>query len=570
MSTSRVCCIVQIQSPLKQGQKQEPGQEANLLSREPAKLKRRTNREASLQRIFGQDYVPYEDRPKSPPPGSSHPEPFPETIDRKYKGRGKPSGLVKVEELKRNLEKSTILATSLSQRSQQSSSSAEVVRGNDRQSDFDLSMNTASAKEFDQRRSGVHRVRQDTSARSFTHIRSSATAMEEYLHYIYDGQRDHHRGTTNCKANESLLGSAASSPQIERNAQKREVAMGDVTSGLQDLKLEEPARIQMYTSQDSQVGETKVVSDAPWGMQNLHSIRRAPVDSILDVANGPHLRALRKSDVDDVRHRPKQLGEGSDDALHKQSEEGSDPVNIAATETTKQVRNEFGSPGPGTPGNTSGTSQLKGSESVPKEIVLKNVLRHMPHSVVVITACTPDPSGNPDVQDHYHRAMTVSSFTSVTMGETPVVSFNIKVPSRTFEGIEHWTSFRVHILSNSADGAAIANAFTTGDSDHGFRAITRLSVPASVKAPALSSPNDTLDSFPAPLIQHPSIVATLDCRLMEELTVEIHDHKVVFAAVERVSTPLARRVADQMEPIAPFVGLMYQDRAYKSVGQPQL
>ncbi|KAH6626785.1 flavin reductase like domain-containing protein [Chaetomium sp. MPI-SDFR-AT-0129] len=57
----------------------------------------------------------------------------------------------------------------------------------------------------------------------------------------------------------------------------------------------------------------------------------------------------------------------------------------------------------------------------------------------------------------------MSSFTSLALHPTPVVSFNIAVPSRTYDAVAASRHFNLHILADDAPGAAVADWFAQGN-----------------------------------------------------------------------------------------------------------
>lgn len=57
----------------------------------------------------------------------------------------------------------------------------------------------------------------------------------------------------------------------------------------------------------------------------------------------------------------------------------------------------------------------------------------------------------------------MSSFTSLTLYPTPLVTFNIRFPSRTLDALRVAEAFHVHILSGDETGARLASRFTQGN-----------------------------------------------------------------------------------------------------------
>ncbi|KAI4152066.1 MAG: hypothetical protein LQ340_003131, partial [Diploschistes diacapsis] len=95
----------------------------------------------------------------------------------------------------------------------------------------------------------------------------------------------------------------------------------------------------------------------------------------------------------------------------------------------------------------------------------KNVrfaMRKVPHAVVVVTASTLE-SHKPNTETDFtgprppplQHGMLVSSFNTVTLQPEPVVSFNVKVPSKTYDAIAESGYFEVSPMY----GQAIAEKF---------------------------------------------------------------------------------------------------------------
>ncbi|KAK7999010.1 flavin reductase like domain-containing protein [Apiospora marii] len=61
------------------------------------------------------------------------------------------------------------------------------------------------------------------------------------------------------------------------------------------------------------------------------------------------------------------------------------------------------------------------------------------------------------------RAMTVSSFSSVTLDPRPTVTFSITKPSRTYDAIANSRRFNIHVLCDDENGARLAHHFTKGN-----------------------------------------------------------------------------------------------------------
>ncbi|KAK3297215.1 uncharacterized protein B0H64DRAFT_440688 [Chaetomium fimeti] len=59
----------------------------------------------------------------------------------------------------------------------------------------------------------------------------------------------------------------------------------------------------------------------------------------------------------------------------------------------------------------------------------------------------------------------MSSFTSLALTPTPVVSFNIATPSRTLDAVAASGCFNIHVLADDAGGARVADWFTGGNAE---------------------------------------------------------------------------------------------------------
>ncbi|KAI0847215.1 flavin reductase like domain-containing protein [Daldinia vernicosa] len=101
---------------------------------------------------------------------------------------------------------------------------------------------------------------------------------------------------------------------------------------------------------------------------------------------------------------------------------------------------------------------------------MRAVMRQIPHPVVVITTLENAHSiselidGSKDqVLPPVPRAMTVSSFTSLSVDPVPRVTFNVSLPSTTYQALMKCGRFNAHILSSDDHGVRIADLFTRGN-----------------------------------------------------------------------------------------------------------
>ncbi|OLN89777.1 hypothetical protein CCHL11_09511 [Colletotrichum chlorophyti] len=167
---------------------------------------------------------------------------------------------------------------------------------------------------------------------------------------------------------------------------------------------------------------------------------------------------------------------------------------------------------------------------------LRGVMRRLAHSVVVCTAA--DGAGRP-------RGMTMSSFVSLSMEPVPLVSFNVRTPSRTLQAIgEGGGVFNVHVLAEGAEGARVAEWFTRGNSaGEGLFG----GLPDGVEV--------VEEDGEAPVLEGRGVLFVLRCRVLGEGIVRVRDHVVVVGEVEGV-----------LKGEGEGFGLVYADRRYRVLG----
>ena len=194
---------------------------------------------------------------------------------------------------------------------------------------------------------------------------------------------------------------------------------------------------------------------------------------------------------------------------------------------------------------------------------VRRLMRRVPHPVAIVTSTDTSlaPNGGPEGW----RGATVSSFNTVTLSApSPIVSFNIKQLSSTYDAIRHSGKFRVHLLNTSDEAVEIATKFTKGNALSPFHAdsgevehFARLNLRG----------DDDSDSPPA-APDHPPLIGlsagatanddrrpvsfSLLCRHLSDKTVEIADHFVVFGAVVETSARLTDELPQQLVGDSPF------------------
>lgn len=193
---------------------------------------------------------------------------------------------------------------------------------------------------------------------------------------------------------------------------------------------------------------------------------------------------------------------------------------------------------------------------------LKATLRTMAHPVVLITSQATYPSETLGFEalSEYFRGVTVSSFNTVTLSPRPIVSFNIRIPSRTYDAIIARASFRAHILASTEKGAQIADAFTK-PYDQPYQPFRELKK-AGVHSVYFSRARKPY----APKLVSPSggILACLDCEILTDRCVTVEDHVVILAEVTKLSD-VQPGVMDA-EDVELATALSYSQRTYRGIG----
>ncbi|KAI1497619.1 flavin reductase like domain-containing protein [Biscogniauxia marginata] len=241
---------------------------------------------------------------------------------------------------------------------------------------------------------------------------------------------------------------------------------------------------------------------------------------------------------------------------------------------------------------------------------IRSVMRQLPHPVVVITTLdhvlhqpqTPTRMPIP-------RAMTVSSFTSLTIAPVPHVTFNVTLPSRTHRALEACGVFNAHILEGNDHGARIADRFTRGnsgppsspsssaataadDDDDGLGILAGLEADLGVRVlgreewqaewdqaarkGALTIPPEGTTSADqgsrdvrrtVPVLQGRGILHVLKCRharLLSPLSFGADQHAIVIGEVLDITTSgCSADTGTGRDELA----LAYADRAYRRVGE---
>ncbi|GAB7331678.1 hypothetical protein MBLNU13_g03665t1 [Cladosporium sp. NU13] len=189
---------------------------------------------------------------------------------------------------------------------------------------------------------------------------------------------------------------------------------------------------------------------------------------------------------------------------------------------------------------------------------MRSALRHITQPVALVTSSLPKKRNQTgDEIRRSARGVTVSSFCTVTLQPIPVVSFNIRVPSRSWDAISASGYLRVHLLKASPEGAAVAHAFTLPyEQPHQpFEQLSQSSVTTAFF-------RKTQDPAKVPqLTSRAAIHANFVARLIPEKCIQVGDHMIVVAEVtETHLTPFAAAAASDTG------ALSYGMRGYRQLG----
>jgi len=177
---------------------------------------------------------------------------------------------------------------------------------------------------------------------------------------------------------------------------------------------------------------------------------------------------------------------------------------------------------------------------------VKRLMRHVPHPVAIITAT--DTRLTSERGSRGWRGATVSSFNTVALDPKPVVSFNIKVLSSTFDAIKASGQFNVHLLSDHPEASEIAARFARGNDPSPF--FSETGVLESFVDTAHDRDHDKDKDSESGSQQPPTLLTRsssgdvlvpfqLHCSYMNDKLVRIGDHTVVFGVVTQILSDIA-------------------------------
>ena len=306
-------------------------------------------------------------------------------------------------------------------------------------------------------------------------------------------------------------------------------------------------------------GKKTTGEDGVFRLSGAQTAMRSAISAIQEVVDGACARAEivapRVEVLDRSEDGPVEVVEnkGFDDEVAAGNAgrlEASDPkefISNAATSVAEGLEAEADAEGPEEPeAATQNAEQL--SDSV------RAALRTLTHPVVLLTATLHHSNSGGDAAER-SRGVTVSSFNTVTLAPTPIVSFNLKLPSRSWDAIKSSGRVQIHLLHASAKGAAVAHAFTQPHEKPSGPFYALMEMGAGVlfgQARRNLSPRIVYDG---------AVIAAFSAKIMRGKEVKVGDHMVVFAEVTKVITPEKEGDKDVAE------GLAYGQRGYRGLGR---
>jgi flavin reductase (DIM6/NTAB) family NADH-FMN oxidoreductase RutF len=176
--------------------------------------------------------------------------------------------------------------------------------------------------------------------------------------------------------------------------------------------------------------------------------------------------------------------------------------------------------------NNEAERQDNGQSGEQRGDYLRSALRQLTQPVALVTSIMPANSVN-DASPGGPRGVTVSSFCTVTLQPEPIISFNLRVPSRTWDAINTSRGLQVSLLTASPEGAAAAHAFTL-PYERPHEPFERLeSLGASVRT--LSGRHGRPH-----IVWDKAIYARVNANLLSNQCICVGDHMIVVAKVNHV------------------------------------
>lgn len=157
---------------------------------------------------------------------------------------------------------------------------------------------------------------------------------------------------------------------------------------------------------------------------------------------------------------------------------------------------------------------------------VRQLMRNVPSSVVVVTVHKYDS----EMKMNVPMGVAVSSLSTVTL-DPPLISFNIKQPSKTLDAIRAAEGrFRVHFPAGNRSGATTVDLFSHGNHPDAYNMRTKK---LRLLVPGITAASKYLETkSKAPQISADSVRAAMECTLTQEFSVA--DHVILVAKVDSI------------------------------------
>jgi len=169
--------------------------------------------------------------------------------------------------------------------------------------------------------------------------------------------------------------------------------------------------------------------------------------------------------------------------------------------------------------------------------------------------------------------MTLSSFTTLTLTPSPIITFNIKNPSRTLFALSQSRNFLIHILEASENGMKIADTFTKGNANDRSLFLYKNKEVFGVEEVGVKK--GIGEEIKIPMLRGEGVVRVLRCVLLGSREAErneekwseqrgsglirVGDHVLILGKVEEI-------IGGGEETEGSKSGLCYADGRYRRVG----
>lgn len=156
------------------------------------------------------------------------------------------------------------------------------------------------------------------------------------------------------------------------------------------------------------------------------------------------------------------------------------------------------------------------------------MFRETPCPVAILTTSTTE-----GLQYHDY-GMTLASVTSLSLSPKPMVTFNVKIPSRTFAAIRSRQTPRIliHMLADTKAGAALAIAFSQGQGSKAFEH-------EDLRVCRWGHGLPLLEWVSKSWSEGGGVRSALDCSVTDA-QLYVQDHVIVVAEIENILVPTFR------------------------------